>query len=147
LGNAAVSRILLDLAVGGACLVATPIFACAGGTEPNSHTLALGYFAQEIEDATRFDGRRPGIRIDLVDLNDDGCADAIVVFRSAFLGGARGCSTYVLDMAFDPPREVGGMLTCGIAASTGRTNGWRDLRGDDGGRWKFADGLYRWRER
>ncbi len=132
------------LAVGGVCLVAAPGWACAGGTVPSSHDLALGYFAQEIEDATRFDGRRPGIRIDLVDLNDDGCADAIVVFRSAFLGGARGCSTYVLDMAFDPPREVGGMLTCGVAPATVRTNGWRDLRGDDGGRWGYGRERYEW---
>jgi hypothetical protein len=132
------------LAIGAACLIAAPGWAGAGGSEPSAHALALGFFAQEIEDATRFDGRRPGIRIDLVDLNGDGCAEAIVVFRSAFLGGARGCSTHVLDMSFDPPREAGGMLTCGVAPAPGRTNGWRDLRSDDGGRWAYRGAKYEW---
>ncbi len=132
------------LTLGAVCLVAAPGWACAGGSEPSAHALALGYFAQDIEDATRFDGRRPGVRIDLVDLNGDGCADAIVVFRSAFLGGARGCSTHVLDMSFDPPREAGGMLTCGVVPAATLTNGWRDLRGDDGGRWAYRGDKYEW---
>jgi hypothetical protein len=131
-------------AIAAVCLVAAPGWACAGGSEPSAHALALGYFAQDIEDATRFDGRRPGIRIDLVDLDGDGCADAIVVFRSAFLGGARGCSTHVLDMGFDPPREAGGMLTCGVVPVAGRTNGWLDLRSDDGGRWAYRGARYEW---
>lgn len=126
------------------CLVAAPGWACAGRAEPSSHALALGYFAQEIEDATRFDGRRPGIRIDFVDLNGDGCPDAIVYFRSAFLGGARGCSTHVLDMGFDPPREIGGLLTCGARPATTRTNGWLDLLGEGGGRWSYTTERYEW---
>lgn len=135
------------LAVAVGVLLASPGWACAGGNGPNANALALGNFAQEIEAATQFDGRRPGIRVDLVDLNGDGCPDAIVFFRSAFLGGARGCSTHVLDMGFDPPREIGGMLTCGVRPAATRTNGWLDLLGEDGGRWVHGAGGYRWTER
>ena len=108
---------------------------------------ALDFFAKEIEDATRFDGRRPGLGIELVDLNSDGCVDVIVAFRSAFLGGARGCSTRVLNMAFDPPHEVGGMLACGVRPASTRSAEWLDLAGDDGGRWIYSEGTYRWLER
>lgn len=132
------------LAIVATGLTAAPGWACAGSTGPTANALALGYFAQDIEDATRFDGRRPGIRIDLVDLNGDGCQDAIVFFRSAFLGGARGCSTHVLDMGFDPPREIGAMLTCGAVPAATLTNGWRDLRGIDGGRWSYTRERYEW---
>ena len=126
---------------------ASPGWACATVGGPSVDALALGYFAQEIEDATRFDGRRPGIRIDLVDLDGDGCVDAIVHFRSAFLGGARGCSTHILDMASDPPREIGGMLACEVRTATSSSEGWLDLVGDTGGWWAFANGSYRWREK
>ena len=141
------SRTLRILWGGIVCLVAAPGWACAGRAEPSSHALALGYFAQEIENATRFDGRRPGIRIDLVDLNGDGCPDAIVVFRSAFLGGARGCSSHILDMGLDPPKELGGALTCGLRSASSRTNGWLDLLGDSGGRWVLLEGRYQWVDR
>lgn len=130
------------LAVAGGALLASPGWACAGGNGPNANALALGYFAREIEAATQFDGRRPGIRIDLVDLNGDGCQDAIVFFRSAFLGGARGCSTHALDMWSDPPREIGGMSTCGVRPASTRTNGWLDLLGEGGGRWSYATERY-----
>lgn len=121
--------------------IASPGWACAADG-PSADTLALDHFAQEIEDATRFDGRRPGIRIDLVDLNGDGCVDAIVHFRSAFLGGARGCSAYILDMGFDPPKELGGALTCGFRPASSHTDGWIDLLGDSGGRWALLEGRY-----
>jgi len=140
------TRPLHVLAATTAAFIASPGWACAGGNGPGADALALGYFVQEIEDATQFDGRRPGIRIDLVDLNGDGCQDAIVFFRSAFLGGARGCSTHVLDMGFDPPREIGAMLTCGAVPAATLTNGWRDLRGIDGGRWSYIRERYEWSE-
>jgi len=129
-------------------LVASPCRACAPDGAACADALVQRFFAREIDDAARFDGQRPDMTIEVIDLNGDGSGELIVEFRSVFMGGVRGCSTHILEVSAETLRAVGGMLTCGVRTGVMRpqTNGWLDLFGERGGRWRYSDGTYQWAE-
>ena len=97
--------------------------------------------------ARNYDGMRNGYTVQLVDLNGDGIAEALlnITYDSGWCGASR-CPFDILDLSGGAARALFG----GLVASPGsrvldsRTQGWRDIRLEAGTVLRWRDGQYRW---
>jgi hypothetical protein len=116
-------------------VVALVSVACSAQTLTNFNALPAdvrmsvqAFMADELAVAREANGFDATLNAHLVDLNNDGTPEVIVVVEHPFVCGTGGCLTYVFEVSSGTATPIVEVLSRGnIALGNGTTGDWRNL--------------------